>query len=1109
MGGINVCVLLGDVQGMVTVEKAANSESRDFRVTAKISPPRLPTVQARPRLFQHLDTSRHHPVIWISAPGGYGKTTLVAHYIEERQLPCLWYQLDAGDADIASFFHYLGLAVKRLAPRVRRPMPVYTSEYFGGLPIFARRYFEELAARVPNNMVWILDNYQELPADAVLHEIIRNGVNQLPPGINIIILSRHLPPPVFAANRANASMTLIGEEALRFNSEETHGVAALRIGTVTTPLKPLIDQLHERTHGWAAGLILMLEQINAHSHPQDTLPSVTPDTIFEYFHSELFRHAPEQVRTLLLHTVYLPTVSPEAASLLSSLPGAVQILAELNRHNFFTQRHAGTTPVYQYHPLLREFLHTQAQTYFTETQRRALICASAEILIKEGRIDAAGHLLMNMREFEALARVCVQHASGFLARGMHQTLADWIAAIPEALREQEPWLLYWWGNSRLPFNPTQSYDLFAQAFAQFKVLHDAEGIYLSWVAAVEANTLGWIAYSQLALWILRYEEVAQAYPDFPNAEIEARVTCGMFMALMNGQPDHPAMSDWEQRLTQVVERIADPGKRLMMGCHLYWYYDIWLGDFTKSALMREALRPNIALSQLEPVVQILWSLIEVNVATADSGFEEYILAQRGIRDKMIHYGIRVYEHFVYAQEVYPALYHCEYDTARRALNELKIYYQQHPAQELGPGHYYFMAGWEAYMRSDYDTALQHIQMCKQIADKYGGPQQHSVTNLACAQALYACGQHESVDELVGHAEGIAIGMKSPIRRYAVLMFKAFSTLKNNDTANGLNYLAEAMLLARQNNYLDLTWFQPAMTSYLCGRALEAGIEPEYATRLIRLRHLTPDPSLRQIDQWPWPIKIYTLGSWRIVKDGVALAASGKGQRRPLDLLMALIALGGKDVKEVRLTELVWPDADGDAGYAAFKTTLSRLRKLLGDDAILFNDGRLSLNPACVWLDVWAFDDRLRAGLISSASIDSTSKIEQALQLYQGHFLAEEPEQFWMIALRERLRAAFLDGLRSLAQTLRDENRFTDAVQWYERGLTVDGLIEEFYQGLMACHLEGGQHSDVLRVYERCRRVLRQTFNIEPSTNTQVLHEQAITNSQIKAQGSRREHIRKG
>src|SRR5712691_12493661 len=152
-------------------------KTRPSASLTKITRPQPEQVLARTRLLQRLDRARK--IVWIVAPPGAGKTTMVADYIARRKRACLWYQIDEDDADIAAFFHYLGLAVKKAAPRKRQPLPHFTPEYRAGLATFTRRYFQEVYGRLKPPFTLVFDNYQELAADVALHEALKDGMDGL------------------------------------------------------------------------------------------------------------------------------------------------------------------------------------------------------------------------------------------------------------------------------------------------------------------------------------------------------------------------------------------------------------------------------------------------------------------------------------------------------------------------------------------------------------------------------------------------------------------------------------------------------------------------------------------------------------------------------------------------------------------------------------------------------------------------------------------------------------------------------------------------------------------------------------------------------------------
>lgn len=272
----------------------------------------------------------------------------------------------------------------------------------------------------------------------------------------------------------------------------------------------------------------------------------------------------------------------------------------------------------------------------------------------------------------------------------------------------------------------------------------------------------------------------------------------------------------------------------------------------------------------------------------------------------------------------------------------------------------------------------------------------------------------------------------------------------------------------------------------------SGIEVEYVRGLIRkfgLRPPSPD-----IESWPWPVKIHTVGRFELELQGKTAAFSAKAPRKVLALLKGLICLGGRDVPHYQLIDALWPDEEGDAARAAFGVAIHRLRKLLGrNEAIELKESHVRLNPDIVWVDAFAFE-RLASEGLGEANGEANASVGRALSLYKGSLLPSDSEQPWSSAMRERLRAKFIHHVGQAGAQLEHDREWQHAIGLYLRGLDADGLTESFYRGLMRCHHCMGRPAEALSVYRRMRQTLSVTLGIKPSPESETLHASLLGSS---------------
>ncbi len=213
-------------------------------------------------------------------------------------------------------------------------------------------------------------------------------------------------------------------------------------------------------------------------------------------------------------------------------------------------------------------------------------------------------------------------------------------------------------------------------------------------------------------------------------------------------------------------------------------------------------------------------------------------------------------------------------------------------------------------------------------------------------------------------------------------------------------------------------------------------------------------------------------------------------KKPFAMLKILIALGGKEVSEPQVSDMLWPEIDGDKAHNSFKTTLARLRQLMSTkDAILICGGQMTLNARLCWVDVWEFE-RLLNSADHAARCGYKEKsfryIESAIGIYHGNFLTGDISAPWTFFIRDRLRDRLFRNLIRLGIYLEDNSQHEKALDCYIKGIETYELAEEFYQKLITCYHRLGRNDEALNVYDRLKKTLAATIKRNPTSKTECI-----------------------
>lgn len=374
----------------------------------------------RPRLIELLQANLDKPLILLTAPAGYGKTTLLAQFIAKARLPVGWYQLDEGDNDPALFFEYLVECIAACCPgfgsttrSVLEGLENITAEWQRLLIIL----INELVETLPDDILVVLDDYH-LIDNPLIHGFLDRLLAQAPPEVHLLLSTRSDPLISLARLRARRQVAEIRAHDLRFTPAEAQ-VFLNKMANLDLP-PGSVEALVQETEGWAAALQLALTSL-MHG-PETSIPAFIDSFrgshryLFDYLSEEVLATQPPQIQSFLLHTSILAQLNPDQCDALLDTANSRQILETLETRNLFTVALDDQRQWYRYHHLFRDFLRERLRREQGD-EVGALHLRAAVYFEAAGDIDQAIHHCQAAGEARKLADLIEQAVPGHLARG--------------------------------------------------------------------------------------------------------------------------------------------------------------------------------------------------------------------------------------------------------------------------------------------------------------------------------------------------------------------------------------------------------------------------------------------------------------------------------------------------------------------------------------------------------------------------------------------------------------------------------------------------------------------------------------------------------------------
>lgn len=1020
-------------------------------------------------------------LITVYAPGGYGKSILLADFTQTTNLPVCWCSLEPVDRDPTAFLTLLAYSITDRFHEIE-PDSLLRLVERGDTQDSIRRIAELLSEVGPH--VIIIDDYHKA-VSAGLTLAVNSLLQRLPGECTLIVAARGdltLKTEQIIDLLVSERATGLSEEELRFTPDEVQLMMRKRFGRRIS--LDSAARIAEATDGNIAQILLTGHVMHAEQMINRLSQRLgdDQDIIYNYLAEEVFARQPEDLQHFLLGTAVLPDMTAEVCNALLDIDNAQERLEELVRKDLFiAQIGAG----FRYHDLFAEFL--RAKLAEDQALYRQFSIKAGNLLRDRFRFEDAIYLYLAVNAWDEAADLLEMQGSHFYNTGRALTLNSWLAQIPQKELSIRPRLLLLQGQILVnDLNDLQqALAAFEQAEAVFQTRNDTSG-------TAEAQVL---------------QSVVLRLSGRPNEALELTEKGVQQLQALQAAPHtiayalrQSALTNWVvgngniaivnlRRALDLFERLDDAYNVGICHHNLGVFLEKQGKISAAHHHFNQALKTWEALGNANDLCNTLNSL-GVSLYTIGQYGEALQHFQNGL-DIAIQIGASRRAAFIWAGIGDIRLTQKEFAEARHCYSQSIQLAQATRARSLELYNQIKIA--ECYLGlNDLPEALKGATQSRQLALETGLVFEQGAAAALQAKILTHQTEYATASQLFAEAAEIFKGT-DVLEQIRAHLWWAYSNFLDAKPTAAYEQLRQAISLALDIGELirgispTVTQVLPLLLHFL----YRVDIAPETKNGIQLLLAQRPPPLALDTSN----VQIFAFGvPYLVVFDrSKQFSQRGGDQKVPEFLLYLLLEGRDRGCRWDEVSTAIWPDLDKSRASARFHQTLRRIReRLFGDqDVILVQDDYYQFNLDLVqWCDVLAFD-RLYGQITTVSAANSLDLQIELINVYQGEFLAGFELGEWGTIYRTRYENRFLQVVHLAAEQLLANKLPQQALSVVEKGLAQNYFRENLHRCAFRAYAALGLLDSLTEHYDRLCRIFDNEFAAPPDPATTQLYHQLL------------------